>query len=100
MALHRYFVTAEDVFPKPSGTLSSSISPSAIKSANEAVKSTLTLASKAREAYTKHTPEQQAMIGEYASLHRNWAAVWHLTKKLGVEVKESSVRTFLAKREK
>ena len=97
MALYRYFATAEDVFPRPSGTLSSSVSPAAIKQANEAVKSALTPASKARGPYTKYTPQQQAMIGEYASLHGNRAAVRHFTEKLGVEVKESSVRTWKAK---
>ena len=80
MALYRYFVAAEDVLPRPSGTLSSSISPAAIKQANEAVKSALTPVSKARGAYSKYTPEQQAMMGEYASLHDNQAAVRHFTQ--------------------
>ena len=38
-----------------------------------------------------------AMVGEYASMHGNLAAVRHFTKKLGVEVKESSVRTWKVK---
>ena len=67
MALYRYFAAVEDVLSRPSGTLSSSISPTAIKQANEAVKSALTLVSKARGSYSKYTPEQQAMISEYAS---------------------------------
>ena len=37
------------------------------------------------------------MIGEYASLHGNLAAVRHFPKKMGVEVKESSVRTWKTK---
>ena len=37
------------------------------------------------------------MIGEYASMYGNLAAVRHFTKKLGVEVKESSVRTWKVK---
>ena len=64
----------------PTGSLSTSISPAAIKDANEAVKSAVTPRSKSRGAYAKHTPEQQAAIGKYASMHGNKAAVRHLTR--------------------
>ena len=75
MALYRYFKTADSVLPAPTWSLSTSISPAAIKDANEAVKSAVTPRSKSRGAYAKHTPEQQAAIGKYASMHGNKAAV-------------------------
>ena len=77
--------------------MSSAISPAAIKDAIEAVRSALTPASKSRGPYSRHTPKHQAMIDEYVSLHSNCVAVYHVSKKLGVEVKESSVRTWRAK---
>ena len=80
MALYRYFKTADSVLPAPTGSLSTSISPAAIKDANEAVKSAVTPRSKSRGAYAKHTPEQQAAIGKYASMRGNKAAVRHLTR--------------------
>ena len=46
MALYRYFKTADSVLPAPTGSLSTSISPAAIKDANEAVKSAVTPRSK------------------------------------------------------
>ena len=66
IALHRYF-NAVDILPAPNGALSSAISPAAIKDAIEAVRSALTLASKTRGPYSRHTPKHQAMIDEYAS---------------------------------
>ena len=76
MALYRYFKPADDVLPSPAGHLARSVSPAAIKAANEAIReSALTPTSKSRGAYTKYTPAQQAMIGEYASVHGNLAAV-------------------------
>ena len=98
MALHRYFKPSDDLLPSPTGHLSSSVNPDTIKAANEAVReSALTLTLKSRGTYAKYTPAQQAMIGEYASMHGNLAVVRDFTKKLGVEVKESSVRTWKVK---
>ena len=98
MALYRYLKPADYNLPSPTGHLSSSMSPATIKAANEAVReSTLTLTFKSRGTYPKYTPTQQAMIGEYASMHGNLVAVRHFTKKLVVEVKESSVRTWKVK---
>ena len=98
MALYRYFKPADDVLPSPTGHLSSSVSPATIKAANEAVReSGLATSPATRGTYAKYTPEQQAVIGEYASIHGNLAAVRHFSKKLGAEIKESSVRTWKAK---
>ena len=68
MALCRYFQPL-DGLPDSSGPLSASISPEVIKDANEAVRSATQ--SKPRGKYAKFTPEQQAAIGEYASLDGN-----------------------------
>ncbi len=81
MALYRYFQTV-DALPDASGPLSASLSPAAIKDANEAVRSA-TRVTKPRGKYAKLTPEQQAAIGEYASLHGNQAAICHVSKQLG-----------------
>ena len=56
-------------------TLSRSLTPAALyKAANDAAKGALA-PTKARGAYTKFTPEQQAMIGKYASFHGNRAGL-------------------------
>ena len=85
MALYRYFAKASNGLPDPSGPLSSSIGPAAIKEANEAVKSTTSgNKSKQRGSYAKFTPEQQAAIGKYASLYGNQAVIRHFSKELKV----------------
>ena len=85
MALHRYFKPSDDLLPSSTGHLSSSVNPVTIKAANEAVREgALTPTSKSRGTYVKYTPVQQAMIGVYASMHGNLAAVCHFTKKKGV----------------
>ncbi len=76
--MHRYFQTV-DALPDTSGPLSASLSPAAIKDANEAVGS----AARGTKPRAKFTPEQQAAIGEYASLHGNQAAIRHVSKQLG-----------------
>ena len=85
MALYQYLQPL-DTLPDPNGRLSSSVSRSAIKDANKAVRSA-THATTPRERYVKFTPKQQAAIGEYASLHGNQVAIRHFTKQLGVELK-------------
>ena len=67
MSLYRYFAKASKL-PDLNGELSASISPAAIKEANEAVKSvTYERKSKQRGSYSKFSPEQQAAIRKYAS---------------------------------
>ncbi len=39
--------------------------------------------SRSQEEHAKFTPEQQAAIGEYASLHGNQAAICRVSKQLG-----------------
>ena len=84
--------------PTTQWTPPASVSPTAIKDANEAVRNTLELSrsTESRE-YVKFTPAQQAPIGEYASMHGNQAAIRHFSKVLGVEIKGSSVQTWKGK---
>ncbi len=70
-----------DALPDTSQPLSASLRPAAIKDANEAVRSA-TRVTKPRGKYAKFTPEQQAAIAEYASLHGNQAAIRHVSKQL------------------
>ena len=92
MALYRYLQPL-DTLPDPNGRLSSSVSRSAIKDANKAVRSA-THATTPRGRYGKVMPKQQAAIGEYASLHGNQAAICHFTKQLGFQLKVSSGQTW------
>ena len=78
-------------------TLSAHISPAAIKGANKAVRNMSQGSSKPRGKYAKFTPEQEASIGEYASLHSIQAAIHHFWKQSGVEMKPTSVQTWKGK---
>ena len=72
MALYRFFTKQVPDVLSPYGSLSSSISPAAIKDANTAVKQCAYLSSQAaakpRGTYVKFTPENQAAIAKYASI--------------------------------
>ena len=89
--MYQYFQPL-DGLPDPSGPLSASVSPAAIKDAIEAVRSVTQ--SKPRGKYAKFTPEQQVAIGKYASLDSNQAAIRHFSKKLGVEMRVTLVPTW------
>ena len=70
------------------------VSPAMIKEANEAVKSVTSEGkSKPRGGYAKFSPEQQAAIGKYVSLHGNQVAIRHFSKQLEFELKVTSVHT-------
>lgn len=97
MSLYRYFAKSSKL-PDPNGELSASVSPTAIKEANKAVRSvTCEKKSKRRGSYSKISPEQQAAIGKYASLNGNKVVVRHFNKQLGVELKVTSVQTWKTK---
>ena len=53
--------------------------------------------SKPRRSYANFSPEQQAAIKKYASLHGNQAAIQHFSKQLEVELKVTSVHTWKIK---
>ena len=64
-----------------------------IAAANQAVTEAIQTSSKSRGSYSKFSPEQQAEIAHYATLHGNKAAVHHYSRTLGTSIKESSVST-------
>lgn len=98
MSIYRYFAKTSSKLPDPNGELSASVSPAAIKEANEAVKSAICeRKSKWRGSYSKFSPEQQAAIGKYASINGNQAAIRHFSKQLGVDLKVTSVQTWKTK---
>ena len=97
VAIERWYFSSyfqpSGTLPNPSGSLSAYVSPAAIKNANEAVRNTLQGSSKPRGKYAKFTPEQKALIGEYALLHGNQVAIRHFLKQFGVEMKPTLVQT-------
>ena len=68
-----------------------------IAAANQAVTEAIQTSSKSRGSYSKFSPEQQAEIAHYATLHGNKAAVHHYSRTLGTSIKESSVSTWKKK---
>ena len=97
MALYRYFASV-DSLPSPRGPLSRTLSPATISDVNKAVMdASKTQRSKPRGKYAKLTPEQQAEIGKYASMHGNAAAIRHFSKELDTDLKEGSVRSWKSK---
>ena len=71
----RYFKPLDaGTVPDPSRRLSAHVSPEAIKDANEAVRNASQGSSKLRGKYAKFTPEQNASICEYASLHSSYSS--------------------------
>ena len=94
MALYRYFASV-DSLPSPRGPLSCALTPATISDA--VMDSSKAQRSKPRGKYSKLTPEQQAQIGKYASMHGNAAALRRFSKELDIDLKESSVRTWRSK---
>ena len=66
MALYRYFQPARLPFGHQRTTFNTF---STIREANEAVRSAATKESAKRGSYAKFTPEQQAEVAKYASMH-------------------------------
>ena len=81
MSLHRYFKSA-DVLPSPKGALSTVVSPTVIKAANDELRKLST------------SPSSR---GPYASMHGNVSAAHRFSKELGIVVTESSVRVWKTK---
>ncbi len=79
--MYRYFQTV-NALPDTSGPLSASLSPADIKDANDRGSEKCYTCHEAKsQIYAR--PEQQAAIGEYASLHGNQAAIRHVSKQFG-----------------
>ena len=107
MALLRYFAKSKSL-PDPNGPLSSKLKPETIDSANRKVSallaSTGTSSAKddgsgqrSRGSYMKFTPEQKAQVARYALESGNKRAIVKYSKQWGVDLKESTVRTWKAK---
>ena len=98
MALYRYFQPAADSLPDPKGPLSTKLTSSTIREANEAVRSAATKPSAKRGSYAKFTPEEQAEVAKYASMHGITAAQQStrsaitLCKNLGVVLRWARAR--------
>ena len=74
MALYRYFSPSDSAsLPPPKGFISTTLSPAAIRGANDAVKKVGMLMTEVptRGAYAKVSSEQQAKIIQCTSLHGN-----------------------------
>ncbi len=99
MSLYQFFTktSKRGDLPDPTGPLSASLSSAVIKEANEAVTAETRSKGKRRGSYATFTPEQQAEIGTYASLHGNPAAVRHYSKQMETELKLTSVQTWKTK---
>ena len=100
MSSYSYFAKAskQPELPDPNGALSATVSPATITEANKAVKSVMCERKrKLRGSCTKFSPEQQAVIGKYASLNGNQAAILYFSKQLEVELKVTTVQTWKTK---
>ena len=78
---------AADSLPDPSGPLSKKNN---LLHYNEAVSSVATKQPAKRGTYAKFTPQQQAKVAQYASMHGIAAAKRHSSKKLHADLKEST----------
>ena len=101
MALCRYLIVKPVTEgPNLCGPLSSTLTPATVKDANTAIKSCAgSSAAKPMGTYAKFTPNEQAAIAKYASLHGNKAVIRRFSKGLGKEIKDSSVSTWKKKYE-
>ena len=93
MSLYSYSAEASkrSDLPNTNGSLSASVSPTAIKEANEAVTRERASGEGVTLSFNLYAA---AAIGKYASLHGNQAATRHFSKQLGVIF--SSARGILA----
>ena len=92
MSLLKDFRTTEGL-PSPRGSLSSSLAPTAIAKANQAVEKIISEEKqpKKRGPYKKYNPETRAAIGEYAVTNGVAAASRFFTRKLKHPVSTSTV---------
>ena len=71
--------------------------PATIRDANEAAKAAASKPFGKRGKYAKFTPDQQAELARYATMHGNIAAQRHFSRKLNTDLKESTIRTWKTK---
>ena len=96
MALYCYFQLT-DSLSDTKGPLKKKLTSSTIRETNEAVRSVATKQSAKRGSYAKFTPEQQAEVAKYASMHGITAAQRRFSKEFETDLKESTVRTWKKK---
>ena len=107
MALLKYFAKSKSL-PNPNGPFSSKVKPETIKCANRKVSALLasTGSSSAKEvgsgqrlcgSYMKFTPEHKAQVAKYALESGNKQAIVRYSKQWGIDLKESTVRTWKTK---
>jgi len=65
------------VLPSPDGPLSHEIPSTVISAVNDEVKAVVHQSTKKRGCYTKFTPQQKAIIGNYALINGPSAAICH-----------------------
>ena len=107
MALLKYFSIQSKSLPDPNSPLSSTVKPQAIESANKKVSAFLASDSSAKDdssgpsrgPYMKFSPEQKAQVARYAMESGNKRAIIRYSKQWGVDLKESTVRTWKSKYE-
>ena len=107
MALLKYLPVQSKSLPDPNGPLSSTVKPQAIESANKKVSALLASDScpkddgsgPSRGPYMKFSPEQKAQVARYAMESGNKQAIVRYSKQWGVDLKESTVRTWKSKYE-
>ena len=82
--------------PNPDGPLSGSIPSRAIAAANLEVRHTIEASKtqKKRGAYHTYTPQQRTTIGKHAVENGVLSAKRKYSKKLNIEINESTVRSF------
>ena len=104
MSLLNYFSRKRKSLPDPNGPLSSTVKPQAIESANKKVSALLDSSSSkedssrsSRGPYMRFSPEQKAQVARYAVESGNKRAIIRYSKLWGVDLKESTVRTWKAK---
>ena len=107
MALLKYFAKSKSL-PHPNGPLSSKLKPETIDSAKRKVSALLASTGsssakddgsgqRSRRSYMKFTPEQKAQVARYALESGNKRAIVKYSKQWGVDLKESTVRTWKTK---
>ena len=107
MALLKYFAKSKSL-PDPNGPLSSKLKPETIDSANRKVSALLASTGsssakddgsgqRSRGSYMKFTPELKAQVARYALKSGNKRAIVKYSKQWGVDLKESTVRTWKTK---
>ena len=90
MALYRYFQLT-DSLPDTKRTTFKKLTSSTIREANESVRSVATKQSAKRRSYAKFTPEQQAEVAKYASMH---GMLHSFSKEFETDLKDITVRSW------